>query len=112
MKPNKNISMKIIWLSDARKGLLSIGKYIQKEFGVQRRLKFTEQVRKTESLLLDNPHSGKTDPLFTERTYLYRSVVINGLSKLVYRVDGESIYVVAFWDTRQEPEAQAAQIER
>ncbi len=102
--------MKIIWLSDARKGLLSIGKYIQKEFGVQRRLKFTEQVRKTESLLLDNPHSGKIDPLFTERTYLYRSVVINGLSKLVYRVDGESIYVVAFWDTRQEPEAQAGKL--
>jgi len=65
---------------------------------------------KTESLLLDNPHSGKTDPLFTERTYLYRSVVINGLSKLVYRVDGESIYVVAFWDTRQEPEAQAGKL--
>lgn len=102
--------MKIIWFSDARKGLRSIGRYIQKEFGSQRIVKFTEQVRKAELLLIDNPHFGKIDSLFTGRTYLYRSMVINGLSKLVYRVDGENIYIVAFWDTRQEPEAQAGKL--
>ena len=99
--------MKIIWLSDARKGLHDDTVYIQREFGAQRKIKFIEQVRETEAFLSDVPNSGKPDPLFMGRRHLYRSIIINGLSKLVYRVDGENIYIVAFWDTRQEPEAQA-----
>ena len=36
--------------------------------------------------------------------------IINGLSKLVYRIDDDVIHIVAFWDTRMEPEHQAAQV--
>ena len=39
----------------------------------------------------------------------YRSVIINGLNKMVYRIDGDIIYVVDFWDTRREPVSQAVQ---
>ena len=39
----------------------------------------------------------------------YRSVIINGLNKMVYRIDGDIIYIVDFWDTRREPVGQAAQ---
>lgn len=35
----------------------------------------------------------------------------NGLNKLVYRIDDDTIRVVAFWDTRMEPEEQAARVE-
>jgi hypothetical protein len=36
--------------------------------------------------------------------------VNKGLNKMVYRVDGDIIYIVAFWDTRKEPKEQANQI--
>ena len=53
---------------------------------------------------------GVIDPLFVSYRRTYRSIIINGLSKLVYFIDGEDIYIAAFWDTRQEPKAQAEQV--
>ena len=35
----------------------------------------------------------------------YRSVVVDGLSKIIYRTEREMLYIVAFWDTRREPAA-------
>ena len=45
-----------------------------------------------------------------DRTIAYRSVIVNGLSKMVYYIKDDTIRIVAFWDTRQEPEAQAAKL--
>ena len=41
----------------------------------------------------------------------YRSIIINGLNKLVYRIDDDIIHIVDFWDTRREPKNQASQTE-
>ena len=49
-------------------------------------------------------------PLFASHAATYRSIIINGLNKMVYRVDDDVIYIVAFWDTRMEPEEQAARV--
>ena len=49
-------------------------------------------------------------PLFASHAATYRSIIINGLNKMVYRVDDDVIYIVAFWDTRMEPEVQAARV--
>ena len=57
-----------------------------------------------------SPCIGQIDPLFEDRSVTYRSVIINGLNKLVYRVNDETIRIVAFWDTRMEPEEQAASV--
>jgi hypothetical protein len=57
------------------------------------------------------PNICKIDPLYADRPLTYRSVIINGLNKMVYRVDGEIIYIVDFWDTRREPVNQARQTE-
>ena len=57
-----------------------------------------------------SPGIGQIDPLFEDRSVTYRSVIINGLNKLVYRVNDETIHIVAFWDTRMEPEEQAASV--
>ena len=40
----------------------------------------------------------------------YRSVIINGLNKLVYRVEDDTIHIVGFWDTRMDDEDQASQV--
>jgi hypothetical protein len=50
------------------------------------------------------------DPLFEGRKGVYRSVLINNLSKLVYLVDDDEIRISAFWDGRTDADNQAKQI--
>ena len=101
--------MKIIWQTGAKKGRAQVANYIYRQFGLERLKKFRQQVDQTAKMIMSHPDIGSIDPLFADRPFAYRSVIINGLSKMVYRVDGEKIYIVAFWDTRREPNAQAQQ---
>ena len=56
-----------------------------------------------------SPGIGQIDPLFASHAATYRSVIVNGLNKMVYRIDGDVIYIAAFWDTRMEPNEQRDQ---
>ena len=102
--------MKAVWHLRAMKGKSQVAKYIRKEFGNKRAKKFRQKVGDTVTMLMDNPYIGKIDPLFEGRALTYRSVIINGLSKMVYYVNGDTIYIAAFWDTRMEPEEQATKV--
>ena len=102
--------MKAIWDPQARKAMRQIARYIQARFGAETRKAFIQKVQDAENLVKLNPNIGKIDSLFAGRSLTYRSVVINGLSKMVYFVKGEIIYIAAFWDTRREPENQAKQV--
>ena len=102
--------MKAIWDPQARKAMRQIVRYIQARFGAETRKAFIQKVQDAENLVKLNPNIGKIDSLFAGRSLTYRSVVINGLSKMVYFVKGEIIYIAAFWDTRREPENQAQQV--
>lgn len=57
-----------------------------------------------------SPGIGQIDPLFVDRPQTYRSVIINGLNKLVYRIEDNTIHIVGFWDTRMDDEEQAANV--
>ena len=61
--------------------------------------------------LRNHPNLGPIDPLYADRIVAYRSVNINGLSKMVYRIEDDIIYIAAFWDCRREPKSQAEQTE-
>ncbi len=84
-----------------------IALYIYGKFGRRERVQFLERVKETEELLRHNPNIGIIDPLFDDRPITYRSVIIYGRSKMVYWVKDEIITIVAFWDTRCEPQRQA-----
>lgn len=102
--------MRIIWHSQAKKGRRQVAEYIRKRFGIQRVKIFRQDVDQIAKTLMQYPNLGPIDPLFNDRPVTYRSVVINGLSKMVYRVDDEDIHIVGFWDTRREPKQQAEQV--
>ena len=102
--------MKIIWQTKAKEGRRQIAAYIGKKFGTKYMKNFRQEVDQTAQMLIQSPNIGFIDPLFSDRPQTYRSVIINGQNKLVYRIDDDIIYIVAFWDTRMEPEAQAAQV--
>lgn len=101
--------MKLIWQEPAKVGRRQVAAYIRREFGIKRAKKFRQEVDDTATMLLRSPGIGRIDPLYADRALTYRSVIINGLNKMVYRVDGDIIYIVDFWDTRREPKNQARQ---
>ena len=84
--------------------------YIRRRFGIERVKQFRLDVDQTVQMVTHHPNIGSIDPLFDDRPKTYRSVIINGLSKMVYSIDDETIYIVAFWDTRREPKKQAEQM--
>ena len=103
--------MRVIWQEPAKVGRRQVAAYIRKEFGTKRAKKFKQEVDDTVKQLMRSPGIGQIDPLFSDRAMTYRSVIINGLNKLVYRVDNDTIHIVGFWDTRREPTDEAAQTE-
>ena len=101
--------MKVHWEPRAKMALRQVAAYIRKEFGTKRAKRFKQEVDDTVNQLLRSPGIGQIDPLFSDRAMTYRSVIINGLNKLVYFVKEDTVYIVGFWDIRQEPKNQAAQ---
>ena len=102
--------MRAKWTDHAKEQRRQVADYIRKQFGTRRKRQFMQEVNETVRMLMQTPYIGQIDPLFVERPVAYRSIIINGLNKLVYRVDGDRILIVAFWDTRSEPENQASQV--
>ena len=99
--------MRVIWDPKARKERNQVADYIQRTFGVKRRTRFIKEVRQMTQMLRNHPNLGSIDPLYADRSVAYRSVIINGLSKMVYRIEDDIIYIAAFWDCRREPKEQA-----
>ena len=101
--------MIIKWDPDAKVAMQQVARYINMRFGRKARQGFMQRVKDTEKLIKSSPNIGQIDPLYADRPETYRSIIIYGLNKLVYRIEGEIIFIAAFWDTRQEPEAKADQ---
>jgi plasmid stabilization system protein ParE len=102
--------MRVIWQSIALQQRTSIASYIRQEFGAKRKKRFLEEVRQMTQKLKRSPGIGQIDPLFADRPQTYRSVIINGLNKLVYRIEGNTIHIVGFWDTRMDDDEQASNV--
>ena len=103
--------MRVKWTERATKGKQQVASYIRRKFGDDRKDQFLLEVRETTQMLKQHPELGAIDPLFEDFSIAYRSIVINRLSKMVYYIDSDTvIYIVAFWDCRQEPAALASQV--
>ena len=102
--------MKVEWDPKAKEARSQVADYIRREFGAKRKIRFLQEVRETTKKLSKAPYIGQIDPLFADRAKTYRSVIVNGLNKMVYYIDEDTIRIVAFWDTRSEPEGQAEQV--
>ena len=102
--------MRIVITDRADAQVQATAEYIKEEFGRKAEQKFKAKFRETIRLLADNPHLGPIESLLVERAQTYRSVVVGKLNKMVYLIEGDVIYIVAFWDCRQEPAALASQV--
>lgn len=102
--------MRVKWSERARRQRDEVANYIRQQFGAKRKYKFKQEIRETTDLLKRSPNIGQIDPLFDDRPQVYRSVIINGLNKLVYFVKDDTIYIAGFWDTRMDDEDQATSV--
>lgn len=102
--------MKAVWSKDAQKGVRHNAAYIRREFGRRAEQNFKDKVKQAVAQILSMPNIGKPEPLLDSAPVLYRSIVINGLNKLVYWINADRIEIVSFWDTRCEPEAQVSNL--
>ena len=99
--------MKVIWDPRATRGKQNVASYIRRKFGDDRKDQFLLEVRETTQMLKQHPELGAIDPLFEDFSIAYRSIVINRLSKMVYFIKDDTVYIAAFWDCRREPKALA-----
>lgn len=102
--------MRVIWDPKAKEARTKVANYIRQEFGAKRKTRFLQDVRQMTQKLKRSPGIGQIDPLFSDRTRTYRSVIINDLNKLVYFVSEDILYIAGFWDTRMDDEEQAASV--
>lgn len=102
--------MKVIWHPRAEMAKLQVADYIREQFGFKRKKAFMKEVRQVTQKLRRSPYIGQIDQLFEGRAKTYRSIIINGLNKMVYYIEDDTVHIAAFWDTRMEPEEQTARV--
>ena len=102
--------MKTKWFREAIVGRRRVASYILDSFRINSKKKFLQRVSDMEQYIKTNPYSPKVDPLFSNDDKAYRSVFINGLSRMVYYVEDDVVNIVAFFDGRRDAEEEAKRV--
>lgn len=102
--------MRVEWEYMAERNRDQIGDYIFEQFGYNALEHFYEEVNRSVNLLIQHPNLGSIEPLLADLPRSYRSLVVDKLSKLVYRIDEDTIYIVDFWDCRRDPQTIANEV--
>ena len=102
--------MRVIWDPLAKKERNHVASYICRRFGDSHKTDFLQEVRETVQMMKRHPDVGPIEPLLADLPQTYRSVVVARLSKIVYFIDGDVIYIADFWDCRREPKALADEV--
>jgi plasmid stabilization system protein ParE len=95
--------MNIVWSDDAIESVDYTADYIEEHFGTERCIAFYDEVQTEADSLFDFPQKGPIDEDLKGGKYEYRSLGIGKLSRLIYRIDGETIRILYLWNTRQNP---------
>ncbi len=103
--------MSVVWSKQAVYTWQQIAEYILRQFGEKALLDFREETLYQEKLLLAMPRSGQI--VATSHTTIeFRYRLIHRLTKMIYHMVGETIYIDTFWDTRMNPEAVIRYLEK
>ena len=86
------------WTDKAMANFRHIARYITLAFGRRTTEKFEKNIAEWETRIVRNPCIGLREPLMAERPEGFRSVVVHRNCKLVYYVDGDTVYIADVWD--------------
>ena len=107
MIDNQNIR----WSLLAYDAYQNIGDDIQERFGYNARSDYEKEVDETVRHLAKFPNSGKQE-LELEEDGSVRSMPIRKLSKVIYFVEEDVLYIADVWATRQDPNLLTARFEK
>ncbi len=98
------MSEKIAWSDRAERAYGQIIDYVADEFGVTRAKRYAKEVYEAVGKLPENPKMGQIEPLLEGSRYEFRRLVIDHVTKIIYRESEERIEIADVWDTRKSPE--------
>lgn len=98
--------MQVIWFPKALTRLMQLYEYGRFHFGQKSAVKLMDSIRFDSERLATFPNLGSLEPRLSHLNLPYRSLVVHEHYKLIYRVSEEedTVYVVALWDTRRNPQ--------
>ena len=100
----------INWSQRAERHYGKIIDYLVDEFGRKRAKQYVRTVYTEVKQLKVNPKLGQEEPLLEGARYEFRRLVLEDLTKVIYRATDDSIEIADVWDTRQDAEELAAQL--
>ena len=100
---NADSRLNLVWDEEAMEQFMQVAEYVNAGFGTERMVRFLEEVYHTADLLTINPNIGMLEPLLSDRSKTYRSIVVAKLDKMAYYVEDDTVYIMAFWDCRSNP---------
>lgn len=103
--------MKIIWLPRAIRHRDNIYKYYYKK-SPQAAIKLYNDLLDSVNPLKDYPNMAAIEPLVSDSSDTYHSLVVRDNYKVVYYIDNDVIYISAVWDCRQNPKKLKDKIRR
>ena len=80
-----------------------IADYILRKFGERTLLNFRKAYKEAKRFIAEYPDGGTDADFIPDTQHKYKFTIINDLSIMLYRVEGDVVYVVDMWDTRQQP---------
>ena len=95
--------MRLIWSDEAIESVDKTADYIEELFGSARSVLFYQEVLARADDLAIHPNLGPIDEDLKGGQYEYRSLGVGELSRLIYRIDGETIRILYLWNTRKDP---------
>ncbi len=93
--------MKVVWTETALRGFEEIVEYLSRDFSQNKVSQFLRETKNCELLIASHPNSGSIEWLNESNTAItYRFYMVGGLSKMLYFIQNETIYIADFWDVR------------
>lgn len=93
--------MRIVRTPRAIDGFREVAAYIAGQFGNKALLEFQKRTKEWTQLLKKMPTLGAVDEELSTDEFEYRFVIIYRKSIMEYRIDGDLIIIVDFYDTRR-----------
>ena len=96
--------MRVIWSSRAERELTLLVEYGMVVFGRTAAMRLYRQIKVTVTKLTLHPYLGKKETIIVKgEEIVYRGLVVHKHFKILYNVWGDTIHIVALFDTRRNP---------
>lgn len=96
--------MRIVWTARYNKSLENIFACARDFYSRTTLKKLNTSIKNTETILIGKALLGAIEPLLIGKEKEYRHIVVKPYFKIIYRVEGDIIYMIDIWDTRRNPE--------